>query len=610
MSTCSIPEVTAPAPEKARPRWFQRLEGAYGLDIRSLALFRVALALMLLGDLWMRAQDLRVFYTDWGTLPRAVLLNEFAHPWLISLHFMSGQWQVQALLFFAAAVCALMMLFGWRTRFATVMSWVLLTSLHNRNPIILQGGDTLLRMLVMWAMFIPLGMSHSVDAALDTGEERRRPTRIFTFATIALMAQIALMYWSAVLYKSGPEWHREGNAVWYALSLEQMATPLGRWLLNFPLFLRFLTYFTLVVETSAPIFLLAPFFAGQIRAIGVLFLLSLHLGFATCMYLGHFPFVAAVMVTALLPTWFWNVLTAEAKTAPLTIFYDGDCGFCKKAVLILRELFLPRGTEIAIAQNDASANALMLERHSWVIQNAAGDMFTETRAMAELFRHSWLLRWFTPLLLWLPLQRLGDRVYHWIERNRPRISRWTAPIAYRPLCWQPSFLAQLIVVLLLIDVIWWNVQNQKPNLAMGPGLENVTLAVRADQYWDMFSPGPLRDDGWWVIEGNLKNGEKVDLFRDGAPVSFAQRTPGEVAAQYKNERWRKYMMNLYYAKYAMFRLHLDRYYCRQWNDRRAMNDPRLLDTFTLYYFVHETQPPGAPVQPHRREEVAKHFCWK
>jgi hypothetical protein len=611
MATCSIPEVDS-KPLKPRPRWLERLKEIYGLDVRSLALFRVALAIMLLGDLWMRAQDLRTFYTDFGTLPRAALLGEFAHPWLISIHTMAGTWQVEALLFLAAAVFGLMMLFGWRTRFATVMSWILLTSLQNRNPIILQGGDTLLRMLLFWAMFMPLGLVRSVDAALDPESEGHRPQRIFSAATIALLVQIACVYWSAYLYKTGPEWHSEGNAVWYALNLEQMATPFGHWMLHFPQVLHFLTYFTLAVEAGAPFFLLFPFFSGPVRSVGVLFVAGLHLGFASCIYLGHFPFVAAVMLTALLPTWFWEQgipAWLRSDDRRLKIYYDGDCGFCRKGVLILRALFVP-SSEIHIAQNDPRTRKLMEERKSWVVENAKGEMFTETRAMAELFRHSLLLRIFTPLLTWKPLERVFDKVYHVIERNRPTLSRWTSFLQLRPLRWQSYRITQIVVALLLLQVIWWNVQNQRPKWAMPESLQNVALALRTDQYWDMFSPGPLRDDGWYVIEGMLKNGERVDIYRNGAPVSFDRIPPREVAAQYPNERWRKYLMNLYFAKYSQFRLYYDRYLCRKWNDGRSMDDPRLLDQFQVFYMVHTTQPPGTPEQPHRKEFLANHYCWR
>jgi hypothetical protein len=263
-----------------------------------------------------------------------------------------------------------------------------------------------------------------------------------------------------------------------------------------------------------------------------------------------------------------------------------------------------------VAQNDPRARELMLKRNSWVVENAKGEMFTETRAMAELFRHSFVLWPFSGLLRWKPMQGFCDVVYHVIERNRPTLSRWTSFLEARPLRWQPHRITQIVVTLLLIQVVWWNVQNQRPKLAMPESLQNIALAIRTDQYWDMFSPGPLRDDGWYVIEGLLKNGERVDLYRNGGPIAYERLPASEVSAQYPNERWRKYMMNLYFAKYSQFRLYYDRYLCRKWNEGRSMNDGHLLDQFQVFYMVHTTQPPGTPEQPHHKEFLANHYCWK
>ena len=66
---------TPPGPLKRTLRY---LEATYSLDLRSLALFRIALGAVLLGDLIWRARDLTVFYTDFGVLPRAALLDKFS----------------------------------------------------------------------------------------------------------------------------------------------------------------------------------------------------------------------------------------------------------------------------------------------------------------------------------------------------------------------------------------------------------------------------------------------------------------------------------------------------------------------------------------------------
>ncbi|MGA1192190.1 MAG: HTTM domain-containing protein, partial [Bdellovibrionota bacterium] len=65
----------APQPKSKLPRWFRSY---CCLDTRSLALFRIALGLLLLIDLINRAKFLRAHYTDFGVLPRGPLVTEFA----------------------------------------------------------------------------------------------------------------------------------------------------------------------------------------------------------------------------------------------------------------------------------------------------------------------------------------------------------------------------------------------------------------------------------------------------------------------------------------------------------------------------------------------------
>jgi len=145
----------------------------FGCDLRTLALFRINLALLILADLVMRSRDLVAHYTDDGILPRADYLG-ILNGAVSSLHFISGSAWIEALLFMLAALVALALLAGYRTRLATFVSWLLLLSLQNRNHMILQGGDMLLLLLLFWGLFLPLGARFSVDRALDCVLGHRR----------------------------------------------------------------------------------------------------------------------------------------------------------------------------------------------------------------------------------------------------------------------------------------------------------------------------------------------------------------------------------------------------------------------------------------------------
>src|SRR5262249_29741937 len=94
----------------------------FALDVRSLALFRICLAVLLLLDWAERLPDLGVFYTDAGLLPRSYLRG--GHP--VSVMLLSGSLGWQAFVALLAVVFGLMLLVGWRTPLAAFASYVLL----------------------------------------------------------------------------------------------------------------------------------------------------------------------------------------------------------------------------------------------------------------------------------------------------------------------------------------------------------------------------------------------------------------------------------------------------------------------------------------------------
>src|ERR1700678_2894139 len=56
------------------------LRNVFGLDLRSLALFRINIALVFLWDLQERARDLRAHYTEDGVLPLTIPSSTAAIP--------------------------------------------------------------------------------------------------------------------------------------------------------------------------------------------------------------------------------------------------------------------------------------------------------------------------------------------------------------------------------------------------------------------------------------------------------------------------------------------------------------------------------------------------
>ena len=218
---------------------------------------------MVLWDLILHAKYFRAHFTDFGVLPT------WSTPWLInyhpghwSLHLASGNWQWQAILFALAGVAAIALRGGLPNPLGH--SDHLGDACLNTNPAstLLNGGDHLLRMLMFWSIFLPLGSRWSLDNYRSGKEES--PPLTFSSASIAIMLQMCLLYWVAGFTKTVPAWTETRSALYYALNIDHIASGFGKWLLNYPELLRWLTTSTLWLECWGPFLLFVPFFTARI----------------------------------------------------------------------------------------------------------------------------------------------------------------------------------------------------------------------------------------------------------------------------------------------------------------------------------------------------------
>ena len=592
---------------------------AYSLDLRSLALFRVALGSIIFGDLIVRAGDLTAFYTDFGVLPRAALLDKFSPAQRFSIHLMSGSLAFQVVLFLIAGFFALMLLFGIRTRLAAFASWFMLVSVQTRNPEILQGGDVYLRMLAFIAIFLPLGALYSVDAALDTrspADKKLSSFRYFSTPALALLAQVSLVYAFAAILKTAPEWRTQHTAVYYALNIQQMGTPLGHLLLRMPRLLPVLTLGTLLLEAVLPLLILSPIFAGPLRLLAAFLICTLHIGIGLSIRLGHFPYIACTAAVALVPTWFWErkwirrrwpwIAGEATHGAGVRVYFDGNCAFCSKSVRLLRTLLVIPAAELAPAQDSTLRELEMREHRSWIVVEPDGRHWYKWRALAKLVSYSPLFSGFTRCMSPEWVARAGDRLYDAVEKRRDWLSGSTDWIKPRPQPLRTSFLVTIFALFLIVYITVWNLSSIV-RAPLGPMADAIGLTFDWDQRWDMFAPSPLTYDGWYVIEGKLRDGRKVNVLRPNQPVSYAQ--PASIADQYKNERWRKYLMNLSLPENTDYRLYYGRYFCRSWNTGRLSQDPAALISFDINFMGRQNSI-LYPNRPYTRDLLWHHECFK
>jgi predicted DCC family thiol-disulfide oxidoreductase YuxK len=579
---------------------FLVIDRLFGVDTRSLALFRVGSAVLLLVELVYRMRNVTAYYTDSGVMPRELVIDNFQSTWSFSFHLINGAAPFQLLLLVIALVAATSLLLGYRTRLATFASWLLLASLFVRNPSLQSSGDVLLLLLLFWGMFLPLGAQWSVDRALATNDEGI-PVRILSVASAALLIQAVLVYVFTRALKTGAPWH-DGTAAIIALNWDQGTTALGRFMLHFPEFLRTATHGVMLLELIGPILLFLPFYTPLVRLAVIPLFFLLHLSFAMMMVLFTFPYVSMVSLLPFLPPQFWDLIP-DKRGEGVTIFYDGGCGFCKTMVRLIRTFFILPQAALLPAQDDAEANGMMREQNSWVVRDAQGRNFTRAEAMRHLLAISPILSPFHHLLRSGLLLGWANRAYGWIARHRPTVSLTTGWLKPRPLKVTSPIAMQLAAAFFLIYIIVWNFAGL---LEFNAPLRPVANLFQVHQNWAMFAPFPKTDDGWFVIPGELRNGTKVDLFRAliaGRDEELSWEKPRAVASMFPNVYWRKYFENLESSGDKDRYNHLAYYLQRAWN--ASQPSERQLARLDVYYMLEDSTKLTSP--PEKIHHWEHHF---
>ena len=295
-----------------RDRIRDALDRRLGIDARALAAFRILLGCTLLFDVLHRSRHLVAFYTDAGAYPREFRFEVGGWAARYAPHMQSGEPWVQALLFGIAAVLAIALAVGYRTRLVTLLSLVLLISVHARNPLLLNGADRLLRQVLMLALFLPLGRRWAVDA-LGDDRDRERPGAVggddwvVTPATAAVLLYVVVFFANNGQHKRlGDAWPG-GEALGYALRQDHMTILLGDRVADYPLLLELGTYGWFGLVVGAPLLLVLT---GRLRTAYVGAFLGAVAGLGLSMAVGLFPAVLTAVLVLFLPSSVWDRIEA------------------------------------------------------------------------------------------------------------------------------------------------------------------------------------------------------------------------------------------------------------------------------------------------------------
>ncbi len=198
--------------------------------------------------------------------------------------------------FLCACIASLFVVAGYHPRTSAAFLFLVAVSTYRWNVLAAYLDDAMVHIFCLWLALLPLGNTLTLAGLLDTSA----PTGEWLTATVpgtaprAFMANMALVYIVAGLYKfTSPMW-RNGSAMHAALKMQIARAP-HFWMIRHRALLRLVTHTALILEPlCALIFVLPAHSLAKWLLVGGA--AAFHLGIIATLKI---PYSNAVMLTAL-----------------------------------------------------------------------------------------------------------------------------------------------------------------------------------------------------------------------------------------------------------------------------------------------------------------------
>ncbi|MES2139208.1 MAG: hypothetical protein V4511_05840 [Bacteroidota bacterium] len=315
----------------------------YGIDIRSIAAFRIILSLfiavefsfMVLGN-----------FTEIYSPETGVLGNAFAKDFHSFYNGFIGIFSIQSdlgmkLFIYLIISVMLLLCIGFYPRIMAITGCILLYLFFNRYSLLYFGWEMYASVMLFWLAFVPQSSvfsffriekntitnysssiaGNNVSSGAVESKEWHSPL------AFALIFQIGMIYFYNGISKNGELW-MTGRAVESFLNDADKARPLAAWVLGSNWingFSVFLTYFTLIAEIGLIFILFIPWKNKQLRYLAAFLVFSLHWGIDIFVDVGNFKYVATAVAILIVPGGFWDAVvhfldkrisTAKRTAAP------------------------------------------------------------------------------------------------------------------------------------------------------------------------------------------------------------------------------------------------------------------------------------------------------
>jgi Vitamin K-dependent gamma-carboxylase len=490
------------------------------LDIRSLAVGRMGLGVIILWDVLERYRDVPFFYDDNSCCPRHLLLSggdPRLKPSDFSIYFSVGSTtSVRILLLLFGGLSSIALMLGYYTQTAAFLCWIHWRSIESRNGVIHQAGDLLLRLILWWAIFLPIGSCWSLDSFL--GYKPFLP--LSPIASFGLIHQISCVYFFTAMFKTDKSWkiswlgnrtkETEPSAIHLVLSNYNFSRdPFASYLLRLSSQMRhkwdltrILTRISFWIEFAVLPLLLGVFPGFPTRLMAVTTLIGFHSGIALTMRIGAFPAACITSWIFLTPSCFWDSLSI-----PIPPFAVGN------------------------------------------------------EELGSVLRTSDVMNYIANYCLITPIMLIS--ILFALRSNLSRLPIKTPDGSNTNTSSKGRYNFKYFLNFFLEEGLWCKLTVIQQSTEL-----ELCRVMGQQQQWFMFDK-PARKDRWFISIGHCDDGTLVDLFASvyGRKIFHPITTspPPPWTMTYRSHRWRKFFSRLLESRHHQLRKQYAEFICNQWN---------------------------------------------
>lgn len=261
----------------------------YSTDATALCLFRIAFGFFLFLNGISLVEDFNEWYGigDAALVPLHDSLTFYSDFRINIFRWLSPTENSAWFVLMTYIATSFLVMIGFKTRLSTIVCFVLMVSLQNRNYSILNSGDTLMRCMLFLMMFAPTHVKYSLDAYFKEKEGGLYSSDISILTIRLMQLQFSLVYLATTLFKlKGYDWV-DGTAVYYTsrlVNFQRFVLPI---VFDFPSLVKFATWSALFIEFAMGTLV----WVKELRIWVLIAGLLLHLGIEISMSIGFFEWV-------------------------------------------------------------------------------------------------------------------------------------------------------------------------------------------------------------------------------------------------------------------------------------------------------------------------------